>query len=348
VDTLELLDFMTQGLAPGILENCWDFAPNPLDPDLYEEWYAIAASFKTAVTDRIDALRRERNPAQAVEKLEDFEVTLGLHFTQTAQFGTDAQRQGQLVGRFRESLPLTIAGIQTIMQPYLLYADPTQIQVIEPNRAAQKAAHTYAFPSAVSIPFGTAVTITANVTDDSFVSDMGAQLFINLQVAGSAASGFITLTGPDDFSVGFDMGDYLSLGVPSGMNTVFDLVLYAPQFAPQLNADKTGYNRRQIKGLWKLTVRNMDVINTASVFVEGVGRNAAGQDGLGAAMFEWGVLAEHAKMGAGADLAGAAAAIQRINHAHLIGDLILDPEGVNVTPMIPDDPNAIPNEGIPG
>lgn len=340
MDALELLNFMTQGLAPGILENCWDFSPNPLDPDFYEEWLAIAQSFKWAVNDRIEALRRERNPASAVEKLEDFEVTLGLHFTNTAQFGTDAQRQLQIVGRFRESLPLTTFGIHRNLEPYLKYGDPTQIVVIEPDRVALTTAHTYAFPSGVPIGPG-GVIVTANVTDDSFVSDMGAQLFINIEVAGSGSSGLIELQGPDGYIVGWAVDDYRSLGVVVGPVTVFNLVLYAPQFAPFLNADRVTYNRRQIKGLWKLRVVNMDTINTAGVFVEGVGRNAAGQDGLGAALFEWGVLAETAKLGAGADLVGAAAAVKRINHSHLIGSLLLDGHDVNSVAMIPDDPNAI-------
>jgi hypothetical protein len=343
----ELLNFMMQGLAPGIIENCWDFDPNPLDPDFYEEWYAVAQGFNQALVARIDALRRERNPAAAIEKLEDFEVALGLHFTNTAQFGTDAQRQAQIVGRFREGQPLSISGIQTVLQPYLKYADPATIQVLEPNRAAQKTAHTYAFPSAVAV--GTGVTIDANVTDDSYVSDMGAQVLINVQVAGTPVNAFVNLTSPDGFVKTWFLADYASLGTVVGPNTVLDLVLYAPEFGPKLGADKIHYVRHPIRGTWQLTVKNMDTINTASVFVEGVGRNAAGQDGLGAAMFEWGVLADPALLGVGADLIGAAAAIKRINHSHLIGSLVLgDSGGLGGGAMIPDDTNAIPDMGIPG
>lgn len=345
MDTLEILDFMVQGLAPGVLDS-WDFQPNPQDPDLYEEWYALAQAVKWAVKDRIDALRVERNPATAVEKLQDFELALGLQFTPAAQFGTIPQRQGQVVGRFREFGGLTRQSIQTVMQAYLKYADPSQIQVIEPARAALKAAHTYAFTAPfAAVPVGTS---QVDVPDDSFVSDMGAQLYINMQVAGSGSSGIVELRGPDGFVHSWNLIDYLPLGVVVGPNTVFDLVLYAQDFAPKLNATATGYDRRAIKGTWTLTVKNMDTVNSASVFVEGVGRNAAGQDGLGAALFEWGVLAETAKLGAGADLLGAAAAVHRMDHCHLSGHLLLDGKLVSSLAMIPDDPNAIPDMGIPG
>lgn len=193
------------------------------------------------------------------------------------------------------------------------------------------------------------MTIEVNVADDSYVSDMGAQVLINVQVAGTAANAFVTLTGPDGYAINWNLADYLSLGVVVGPNTVYDLALYAPQFGPKLGADKIHYVRHPIRGIWKLTVKNMDTINTASVFVEGVGRNAAGQDGLGAAMFEWGVLADPALVGSGADLIGAADAIRRINHSHLLGSLILgDSGGLGGGAMIPDDPNAIPDMGIPG
>lgn len=345
MDVLEILDFMTQGLAPGVLDS-WDFAPNPEDPDLYEEWYVLAQAVKWAVKDRIDALRIERNPATAVEKLQDYELALGLQFTNAAQFGSIAQRQAQVVGRFREFGGLTKFSLQTVMQAYLKYADPSQIQVIEPDRAALKAAHTYSFPA----PFSASPTGSASVSvpDDSFVSDMGAQLRINMQVAGSGAAGIVQLRGPDGYVREWRLIDYLPLGVVVGGNTVFDIVLYAPDFGPQLNADGTGYDRRKIAGTWTVTVKNMDTVNSASVFVEGVGRNGAGQDGLGAALFEWGVLAETAKLGAGADLLGAAAAIQRMDHCHLSGHLLLDGKLVSSLAMIPDDPNAIPDEGIPG
>src|SRR4051794_12399517 len=103
---------MLQGLAPGIAD-AWDLQPSPADPDFYEELYAVAQAVKFAVKDRIDQLRTERNPAAAVEKLEDYELALGLLYTNAAQFGTVAQRQGQITGRFRESGGLTKFSLQT-------------------------------------------------------------------------------------------------------------------------------------------------------------------------------------------------------------------------------------------
>lgn len=321
MDAKELLDFLVQGLPPG-LSDCWDLQPNPAEPDLYEELYATAQGFKYAVKDRIDRLRTERNPATAVEKLQDFELALGLLQTRTAQFGTVAQRQGQVVGRFRESSGLSIFAIQTVMQAYLKYADPSQISVIETDRAATRAVHTYTY-SAPLVLTGT-VNLYVDVPDEGFVSDGGAQLLINVEAAGAGTAGIIELTGPDGFKHRWDIFDYRSLGVVMGPNTVFDLELRAQDFAPRLAADGYTWVRRKIAGRWTLTLRNLDKLNSAGLFVEGVGRNAAGQDGLGAQMFNWIVFAESAKLGAGADLIGAAEALRRIDHCHLNGRLYLD------------------------
>lgn len=343
MDAKELLDFMLQGLAPGIADS-WDLQPNPADPDFYEELYAVAQSLKFAVKDRIDALRTERNPAAAIEKLQDYELALGLLQTRTAQFGTVSQRQGQVVGRFREFGGLSKAAIQTVMQAYLKYASPADILVIEADRPATKAIHTYAFPA----PYSPPAVVSVTVPDDSYVSDGGAQLRINAQVAGAGTSGIIELTGPDGFKHRWDLFDYRSLGVVVGPNTVFDLELRAQDFAPRLADDGYTWVRRKIAGTWTLKVQNLNLVNSAGLFVEGVGRNAAGQDGRGAALFEWGVLAETAKLGAGADLIGAAEAVRRMDHCHLNGHLLLDGRDITSLAAIPDDPNAIPDMCIPG
>lgn len=354
MDVLELLDLMVQGVAPGIIENGWDFTPNSQDPDFYEEWYAVAQALKWAVKDRIDRLRIERNPATAEEKLQDFELALGLQFSNTTQFGTIAQRQAQVVGRFRESGPLTIAGIQTVMQAYFKYADPADILVIEPDRPAQTAAHTYDFGTATA-DAGGRVDLTTNVTDDSFVSDMGAQVRLTIDAANPfpdpANPAYVILRGPDGFEKQWDLYQFRTMVTAGGMGALLDVVLYAPEFGPKLQADRVTYARQDIRGVWEFKVRRLkpgDNVTLANVFVEGVGRNAAGQDGLGAALFEWGVVAQTSKLGAGYDLIGAAAAVQRINHVHLIGSLIRDASDGSVLPAIPDDPNAIPNQSIPG
>lgn len=344
----EVLDFLVQGLPPGTLD-AWDFAPNPAEPDLYEEWLALAQSVKAFVVDRIDALRRERNPAAAAEKLQDFELALGLQYSSTATFGTVQQRQAQVVGRFRETAGLTRAGLQTVMQAYLQYADPSQIQIIEPNRAALRVQHSYLFVAPAALGTSTTIDLAmpgGEVPDRAYVSDMGAQLRVNVQVAGSGSSGIIELHSPEGVVKSWALDDYRPLSVVVAGNAVFNLQLYAPEFGPQL-VDGIHYVRRQVGGAWKLVIKNMDQLNSASLFVEGVGRDPApGADGLGAALFEWGVLAESAKLGAGADLAGAEAAIARMNHCHLRGFLIRD--GGMTMAAIPDDPGAIPDASIPG
>ena len=161
------------------------------------------------------------------------------------------------------------------MQAYLRYQDPSQIEIFEPNRAALKTAHTYFF-STVSGGGGT-INLFVIVTDTAFVSDMGAQVRVNVQVAGSGSSAIIQLTGPDGFLHEWDLIDYLSLGVVVGPDTVFDLQLYAQDFAPKLAADGYTWVRRQVAGAWKLTFKNLDAVNSASLFVEGVGRGPGGR-----------------------------------------------------------------------
>lgn len=342
-----MLDFMLQGIAPGIADS-WDLQPNPSDPDFYEEWYAVAQALKWSVKDRIDQLRTERNPATAVEKLQDYELALGLLQTSAAQFGTVAQRQGQVVGRFRESGGLTKFSLQTVMQPYLRYADPKQIRILEPDRAALKAAHTYAYPYTYPLALATPIYLFVNVPENSFVSDSGAQLYINVQVAGSGTSAIVELTDPEGLTRRWDLIDYRAAATVVGMNTVFDLVLYATDFAPRLADDGYTVVRRKAGGSWTLTLKYLDQLNAASLFVEGVGRDRFGRTGLGEAMFEWAVFAESAKLGAGSDLFGALAAIRRMNHCHLNGNLYLDGLLVNSVAAIPDDPGAIPDEALPG
>ena len=318
-----MLDFMLQGLAPGIADS-WDLQPNPRDPDFYEELFATAQALKFAVKDRIDRLRTERNPGTAVEKLEDYELALGLLYTNAAQFGTVEQRQGQITGRFRETGGLTKFSLQSVMQAYLKYADPSQIQVAEPDRAALTTAHTYAFPYTFPLPLVGTVNLDVNVPDYGYVSDMGAQLLINVQVAGSGSSAVIELMGPDGFKHRWDLFDYRPLGVVVGMNTVFNLKLYAKDFAPTLADDGYSYVRRKVGGSWFLTLKNLDQINSASLFVEGVGRDPFGRTGSGELIFQWGILAQSASLGAGADVLGAADAIKRMDHSHLAGSLYLD------------------------
>lgn len=328
----EMLDFMLQGLAPGVTD-CWDLEPNAADPDIYEELYAIAQAATWAVKDRVDALRRERNPSTSVEKLPDFELALGLQYSNTSQNGSIKQRQAQVLGRFRETGGLTLDSLRAVMNSYLNYADRTQIVITEPDRAALKAAHTYDFVYPAALGASTTVllnTVGGVVADAGFISDMGAQLFINVQVAGSGSSGIIQLVGPDGFTREWAVNDYRSLGVVVGMNTVFDLVLYAPEFAPYLDPDGYTVRRRGVFGIWTLVIKNMDQLNSSSLFVEGVGRSNAGVDGLGAEMFRWSVDADSTKVGAGYDLLGAAAAVVRMNHAHLDGKLKYD--GVVVDP----------------
>src|SRR5689334_3448865 len=63
---------------------------------------AIAMAARLKGTDAIDELRTERRPQPAIAKRPDWERAFGITKTRTALYGSTAQRQQQLVARFRE------------------------------------------------------------------------------------------------------------------------------------------------------------------------------------------------------------------------------------------------------
>lgn len=333
--TADVLAFLLQGLPAGQTENVWDFAPSPSDPDFYEEWRAIAQALDTFVVGRLEAMTREQNPATAVEKLPDFEQLMGLSFSDLVVRGTTEQRQAQVVSRIREPGAATLPGIRALLQPYLRYDDPSQIQVLETDRAALTAAHSYAFPglpAAMPVAGLFDVVDLGVIADGGRVSDAGAQVFVTVTGPIDSMAFVLTCTGAEP--VNFLAG---SLGIGGVTNTTF--VLQAPELAGvSLDA----------RPAWKLFYRslgNAATLESAALFVEGIGRDAAGVDALGAVIFEWAVVVDPLLTGAGADLIGAAAAVQRIAPAHTQATLFVK-KGGNLL-AIPDLDTTLPDTSIP-
>ena len=104
---------------------------------------ALADALKQVALDRVDAVRREINPATCTEILPAWEDAGGLAETSIARFGTVQQRRNQVVAKLRENGSFALDDIRAAVQPFLLYADPSQIEILETDRAALSALHTY-------------------------------------------------------------------------------------------------------------------------------------------------------------------------------------------------------------
>lgn len=324
-----------------------------LGPRLRDYYYGIAAALKTWCADQVDVARRELNPLLMEQKVPDWEAAMALGDSKIAKTGTITARRHQVIAQLRQHGSLSIPDLRAALQPFFLYADPAQIEVIETDRAALRTAHTYAgttaggFPAAVPTAFPPRV-IFFNVIDDGPVGPAGAQL--RLKLSGYPNEMTIALVGPDGVTQqAFWAPGYL----PEGPVVEQQYMLYAPRdkvFGQSYTATKLA---GQVAGQWSLRILapggHMSTVHEADLFVEAVGRNAKGGDGLGAAMFEFQVVADPALLGPGADLAAADKLIQKIKPGYTLGR-VLRKSGVmgGGRLAIPDTDSAIPDAGIPG
>lgn len=326
-------------LPPGLVSR--------MGPDRRKIWEAIADTLRTEISDRIDRLDAENNPAQVVQFLALWEEALDLSGTKVARFGSISRRQAQVVAALRSmGGDLSIPALRALLAPFFDYADPAQIEVLEPDRAALKAAHTYlaktTLPAVIPTGFPPLV-VFFEILDDGPVSDAGAQIFIN--VTGDLSQMTFTLLGPGGTSqqVFWDVGE---LG--DGAVTNANFVLYAPP-TKQLNGASI---RGQAKGMWSLicVVRSgVAALNSAAMFIEAVGRNSLGQECLGNELHSFVVVADPALLGPNADLDAAEGALLRqkpgYTGAAIVVKNIVMGGGVLA---IPDLPTTIPDASIPG
>lgn len=284
----------------------------------------------------MEAFEREQDPSTAVERLPDFEKLMGVGLSNTAVVGTIRQRQRQVVSRFREPGAASLPGIRALLQPYLQYKDPSQIQIVETSRDTLRTAHTYAMGAVpLTIPIAAApVSVSTTVLDDPAVSSAGAQIFIEL--SGPLEQIEFTLRGPGGQpadTVYFRPG-YLGRG--SVTNAQFRLD------APELAG-------RRIQGTWTLFTLSRGVatgtLHSAGCFVEGIGLDGKGGQGLGSAIYEWAVIVDPLLLGAEADILGARAALQRITPSHTQGILVVKKGGALLA--IPDELTTLPDISVP-
>lgn len=303
---------------------------------------ALAGALKDTTTDRFEQLRLEVNPATMVEEIPDWESACGLSNTLLAKFGTEAQRRGAVWSVLREHGSFSLEDIRAAVQPYLQYADPSQIQIVETDRAALRSQHTYRNTTPLVVGTNTVEGTVIRVMDDPKVSSAGAIVRFNFTGVLDEVQFFLgSPTGPP-FSKAWESG-FLGIGAVTGEN----YTLFAREMAGA-----------PINGEWVLYVRTGSTgatINSWSIFVEGIGVNFDNAspprrigEGLGAVIYEFVVVADPALLGAGYDLEGAYKAIQKMKPAHTRGNIVLK----NVVMggglcAIPDEPETIPDRCLP-
>ena len=303
--------------------------------------WGLAGALKETLTDRIEQLRSEVNPSTILELIPDWEQALGLNQTPIALYGTPDQRRNAVLGRLRMSGSFSLDDIRAIVQPYFLYQDPTQIEILEASRSALETAHTYTLGAflIVVIP-GVPATVWADVADDGRISPAEAILNINLSC-------------PDLSQLA------VALKPPGGSWTIWGYGAISTYPLAVVNQNirlhDIWHKGNPVKGRWliEFTSTVPTTVNTYSVFVEGVGNLFAGLppvkvgEGLGAAIFNFAVVADPTKLGSGYDLEGAQRAISLWKPGHVNGILAYRSLLAGLICAIPDSENAIPDIGIP-
>lgn len=327
----EATDILLGGLPSGI-EQFYDLQQGKI----LQFYQSIGATLKQVGFDLVDILQNEVNPATMLQQIPSWENALGLSQTITSRFGTLIQRRNQVIGKLRENGGLTLSDLRAAMQPYLLYADPNQIQILEPNRAILKTMHTYTSGAVLNIPASSSASVFIRVLDDPKVSPAGA--FVNFKATSTNISELaVTLHGiPTD-----GIYPYKSLG--SGASTALDYTLGFKIVANQA-----------INKIWEIEFSAGAVaatISNVSIFIEGLGRNydILGREigeGLGAAMFTFAIVVDMAKVGTGYNLDGAKTTLQRMTPAHCDSALVIKPAGGTLC-AIPDLITTLPDLSIP-
>jgi len=324
-------------LPPGIVKR--------LGPDRRKMLEALSEALQSNVEQRIDWLRVETNPAQIVRFLPSWQAALDLASTRIATTGNVKQQQAQVVAGIRAcSGNLSIPSLQALLGPFLDYADPAQLVVLEPDRAALRTAHTYSptttLPAAIPNVFPPLVC-EWTIADDGPVSEAGAQVVVN--ITGNLEDLTFTLYGPGGVNqqVFFDRGE---LG--EGAVVAKSFMLYASSNKVRLDAQSI---KGPTRGVWRLICASQGAAGTlhdASLFVEAHGRAASGVEGLGKSLFEIAVIADPLLMGPNADIEAASDGLLR-NKPAWLGASIVKKTAMGGVSAIPDLPETLPDVSIP-
>lgn len=305
---------------------------------------AMGHVLEEAGSAKVDELRLELSPLTcSIQGIARWERTLGLQNSKITIAGTETRRRAQVLSRLREWGPPNKRLVQTILNAFFAYDDQTQIEIIESDRQRIRLAHQKEWAGGAPFGPGTTATATWVVRDDPRVSKGGVQVDLNLSCA-DLSTLQITLYAPDNtaYQVPRPIGVGSRAGGPGGLG----LRIYDQRFF---------VGHRPIYGTWRMEVTSGnlgagDTLFRAILLVEGLGRYfdwmGKPRDGLGAAMYEWGVVAELRKMGPGYELDGARQAVKRLSYARSKGNIIRKP--LTMLIAMPDVDWCIPDEVIPG
>lgn len=300
---------------------------------------AIAETIANKLLPSVDELALEVNPITCVKNQSRWERDLAI----TSPRITTAQRRAVILSRLREvGSVVTIPLVQSVIAPLLDMADASDLVVIESDRDALRTEHTYVWAGSQSIS-STPSNVTIHVTDDALVSYAGAQLDIKLTCADLSLLS-VTLTGPDSATATVAAGN-----IGRGALTAQWIRVYFPSVKGAAVGGVFGGN-------WTIEFAlssGTGTVTDLGLFVEGLGRDSTKHDGLGAAVYHWGVMVEESKIGPNADLVAARSALQRIHYACRPVSLLRRSVGAGALAegdyaAIPGDPNSLPNASIPG
>lgn len=309
--------------------------------NLGQLFYAHGGGWKTYGLDLIDTLRRELNPAAMEQKIPDWEAALGLSETPIAKYGTTAQRRNAVLAWLRQSGSFSLPDIRAVVQPYFLYANSSNIAIVETSRSALTTLHTRTSSTIVTITAGNSSYQDFTVLDDGDAAP-GLRVVLNWTGTISTTTTVLLVS-----NAGVKFWSHEDFG--TGAALAQDVTLWAPEL--------TGVGF-PVGGTWRIYVfsgANDVTINSWSLIVEGVGvlydgytpPNRIGQ-GLGAAMYEFAVVAQEDLLGTGYDLVGAQRALNRIKPAHVNCTIVWRATGAGAAYAIPDTRSATPDAAIPG
>lgn len=309
-DEMEAFDLLLSLWPPGAWHELYD-VDNPRS-DVRRFFGASGQALAKYGTGQAAKIKSELMPTTAVDKLPDWEETLGLPATKVPPT-TTAGRQAAVVSKLRESGSYSLPEVRAILGPLLGYANANLLAIVETNRAGLRTLHTYSNATSVGVAGPGSVSRSVIVSDDAAVSAGGVMVSLNVAVV--TGSVVATLTAPDGKTATWTLAN--TSGSP--------LVLRAGQRVDGVAA--TAFAR--ILGTWTFSV----VLATGStvawlsldLFVEGAGLDAAKNDGRGAEVWYWGAFANPALEGiaSASDREAARRAIERIKPAHTRGALLL-------------------------
>src|SRR3990167_2246854 len=190
-DEEEALELLFSLLPPGA-DDLYDFGTSTADVRYFFE--ALARAVNTYGIQVIESLRTELMPSTCSEKLPDWEYALGINVNTLAD-STDADRQAAVVAKLREWGSYTHPNLQAALAPLLGYADPDTLVIVETDRSALKASHTYSNANGGTVSATGPISQTVTVIDDGSVSRGGVQVSIGITSRNPARLS-ATLTGP--------------------------------------------------------------------------------------------------------------------------------------------------------